>query len=137
MVMKKNKKWLVGLLLVVFVGVGLFIGGSAKQALTKVEDEAAYQQVMEQDVAYLYFGRDTCSYCRDFKPLLENAIDQTGTQVFYYDTDAHKNDKSFQTIMDANEVLTVPKLVRLEKGKITGFVDHTHRQTDIQKLLAK
>ncbi len=45
--------------------------------LRKVKDEAAYEAVMAEEVAYLYFGRDTCQYCRKFEPLMNEAIQET------------------------------------------------------------
>ena len=130
--MKKIIMILAGL--VVLLG-GIYVFTRPKSYVTEVKDETAYEAVMAEEVAYLYFGRDTCQYCRKFEPLMNEAIQETGTEVYKYDTDKHKNDKNFQDIIAANEVVTVPKLVRLEKGIITDFVDHTHTQADITALL--
>ncbi|MGP6140326.1 MULTISPECIES: thioredoxin family protein [unclassified Jeotgalibaca] len=132
--MKKLLLILVGLFLVLS---GLYIFMQPQSFVAEVRVKADYEAVMTEDVAYLYFGRDTCSYCREFEPLMNEAIQETGTKVYKYDTDKHKNDGDFQDILDANEVKTVPKLVRLEKGVVTDYVDHTHTQAQITALLTE
>lgn len=132
--MKKLLLILVGLFLVLS---GLYIFMQPQSFVAEVRVKADYEAVMTEDVAYLYFGRDTCSYCREFEPLMNEAIQETGTKVYKYDTDKHKNDGDFQDILDANEVKTVPKLVRLEKGVVTDYVDYTHTQAQITALLTE
>lgn len=100
-----------------------------------VDDTDDYGEVMEQDIAYLYFGRETCKYCKAFEPLLENGINDTNATVYYYDTDEHNGTEDFQDILDEYEVMTVPKLVKLEKGEVVDFVDHTDSQESITTLL--
>lgn len=128
-------KWvisgLVGLLVV--LGFGYFF--VSQEPYTLVKDEADYQAVMAEDTAYLYFGRDNCPYCQEFQPLLDEAITETGTEVYHYDTDDHAGEDDFQTILDTNEVVTVPKLVKLEGGEVVDSVDHTHSQKEIKELL--
>lgn len=132
--MKKYLKWLLPLaaILVLF---GLTTASGASYQAVATQDE--YADVMDQDVAYLYFGRDTCKYCRAFEPLLEESISETDAVVYHYDTDEHSGDEDFQNILDAHEVVTVPKLVKLEKGEVVDFVDHTDSQAAITALLAE
>lgn len=132
--MKKYLKWLLPLaaILVLF---GLTTASGASYQAVATQDE--YADVMGQDVAYLYFGRDTCKYCRAFEPLLEESISETDAVVYHYDTDEHSGDEDFQNILDAHEVVTVPKLVKLEKGEVVDYVDHTDSQAAITALLAE
>lgn len=132
--MKKLLIILFGSLLVLS---GLYIFMQPKSFVAEVRNKTGYDAVMDEEVAYLYFGRDTCPYCREFEPLMNEAIQETGTKVYKYDTDDHKNDGDFQDILDASEVKTVPKLVRLEKGVVTDYVDHTHTQAQITTLLTE
>lgn len=132
--MKKYWKWLVGAGVMLLVVLGLTLG-SGNTAYAEIKSEADYEEVMAEEEAYVYFGRDSCPYCRAFKPLLEEGMKKTGTKVYYYDTDAHKDDDDFQDILDAHEVQTVPKLVRLQKGKVVDYVDHTHSQEEVTALL--
>lgn len=130
--MKKYMKWLLvfGALLVVS---GLtYLSGDSYKSVNNTDD---YEEVMEQDTAYLYFGRETCKYCKAFEPLLENAINDTSATVYYYDTDEHNGSEDFQDILDENEVVTVPKLVKLEMGEVVDYVDHTDSQESITTLL--
>lgn len=129
------KKLVVVLLGLVVLLASLYVFTRPKSYVIEVKDETAYEAVMVTDVAYLYFGRDTCLYCREFEPLMNAVIQETGAKVYKYDTDTHKNDQNFQAIITANEVETVPKLVRLERGVVTDFVDHTHSKAEITALL--
>lgn len=129
------KKMVMILISLVVLLCGLYFFMRPPSYVIEVKNVAAYETVMASDVAYLYFGRDTCKYCRKFEPLMNNAIEETGTDVHKYDTDTHKNDQNFQDIIAENEVETVPKLIRLEKGIITDFVDHTHSQEEITAFL--
>lgn len=133
--MKKYWKWLVGATILLLLVAGLTLG-SADSAYAEITSEADYQEVLAQDEAYLYFGRDSCPYCRAFEPLLKQAMADTGATVYHYDTDARKNERNFQDILDTHEVKTVPKLVHLQRGKVVGFVDHTHSQEEITALLS-
>ncbi len=130
--MKKYLKWLLPLAaLLVLFGLTTASGSSYRS----VSDAQTYADVMEQDVAYLYFGRDTCKYCRAFEPLLEEAISETDAVVYHYDTDEHSGDDDFQDVLDVHEVVTVPKLVKLEKGMVVDYVDHTDSLAAITALL--
>ena len=82
-----------------------------------IYEPGEYAEVMDQDSAYIYFGRDTSVDCRAFEPLLEVAIAETDAIVYHYDTDEHNADEDIQDILDAHEVVTLPKLLKLEKGK--------------------
>jgi predicted bacteriocin transport accessory protein len=130
--MKKYLKWLLPLAAILLL-FGLTTTSGASYQAVATQDE--YADVMDQDVAYLYFGRDTCKYCRAFEPLLEAAITETDAVVYHYDTDEHGGDEDFQNILDAHEVVTVPKLVKLEKGEVVDYVDHTDSQKAITALL--
>lgn len=132
--MKRYLKWLLPLVaLMVLFGLTTASGKSYQN----IYEPEEYAEVMEQDTAYIYFGRDTCKYCRAFEPLLEVSIAETGAIVYHYDTDDHNADEDFQDILDAHEVVTVPKLVKLEKGEVVGYVDHTDSQATITALLAE
>lgn len=133
--MRKYWKWVAAAGVVLLVGLGLTMG-TGNTAYAEIKSEADYESVLAEEEAYLYFGRDSCPYCRAFQPLLEEAMSETGTKVYYYDTDARKQDDRFQDILDTNEVKTVPKLVRLQEGEVVDFVDHTHSQEEVTALLS-
>ena len=65
------------------------------------------------------------------------AIAETDAIVYHYDTDEHNADEDIQDILDVHEVVTLPKLVKLEKGEVVGYVDHTDSQATITALLAE
>lgn len=135
--MRKIPKWVMGLVALLAVLAGMYVFMQPKSLVMEIKNESDYQEVLAEEVAYVYFGRDTCKYCRAFEPLMNQAIRETGATVYKYDTDDHQNDGDFQTILDVNEVTTVPKLVRLEKGVRNGFVDHTHTQEQITAFLTE
>ena len=132
--MKKYLKWLLPLAsLWVLFGLTPASGKSYQY----IYEPGEYAEVMDQDSTYIYFGRDTSVDCRAFEPLLEVAIAETDAIVYHYDTDEHNADEDIQDILDAHEVVTLPKLVKLEKGKVVGYVDHTDSQATITALFAE
>ncbi|WP_107995601.1 thioredoxin family protein [Trichococcus paludicola] len=132
--MKKYLKWLFPL---AFLWVLFGLTTASGKSYQYIYGPGEYAEVMGQDIAYIYFGRDTSIDCRTFEPLLEKAIAETDAIVYHYDTDEHKADEDIQDILDAHEVVTLPKLVKLEKGEIVDYVDHADSQAAITALLAE
>lgn len=110
-------------------------GAKHEAKLIKVDDATQIEQVKKADVAFLYFGKESCPYCQKFRPILEEKMKAAGTDVYYYDIEARAGDADFSQILGESEVVTVPKLVRFEKGKPVSFVDHLSSEEEIAKIL--
>ena len=130
---KKQKKlsfllFLSGLLLVA-------CGKEGDSQIVAINNETEYEEVVAKDVAYLYFGFDDCPYCKEFRPILEEELMETGQIAYYYNTKKRVNDANYDEVLDTYGVEFVPLLVRLENGKAVGSVN-LDTAADLPALLA-
>ena len=131
---KKQKKlsfllFLSGLLLLVACGK------EGDSQIVAINNESEYEEVVAKDVTYLYFGFDDCPYCKEFRPILEKELTQTGETAYYYNTKKRVNDANYDEVLDTYGVEFVPLLVRLENGKAVGSVN-LDTAADLPALLA-
>ena len=130
---KKQKKlsfllFLSGLLLVA-------CGKEGDSQIVAINNESEYEEVVAKDVAYLYFGFDDCPYCKEFRPILEEELMETGQIAYYYNTKKRVNDVNYDEVLDTYGVAFVPLLIRLENGKAVGSVN-LDTAADLPALLA-
>lgn len=104
--------------------------------IVSISDEAQYEEVVAQDVAYLYFGFDDCPYCKKFRPILEEELAETGQTAYYYNTKKRANDANYDEVLDTYSVAFVPVLIKLEDGKAVGSVN-LDTVADLPALLAE
>lgn len=121
----------------VFLGVGVFVvlliflallngqtqdteSADTDDVLTSITNEELADFLQKEQSGFLYVGRPTCPVCREFKPLLEGASEETGQNVYYYNTDAGREQDEAKTgeLLDQLEVEYVPILFYIENGKI-------------------
>ena len=91
------------------------------------------------DMVIVYIGRPTCPHCATFSPLLLEVIQETGTLVYHYDTDAAKADDPDKRIdiLTKLNITTVPTLAKIQNGSIiTELEDYTSR-TAIRQFLTQ
>lgn len=75
---------------------------SAKEVEEKIESNESF---------FLYFGRGTCPYCRDFVPKLAKESEEKNINISYLDTENTDSDKDIQNIRNKYDVEFVPTLI--------------------------
>ena len=83
---KKQKKFLSLLFLSGLLMLLVACGKTAYSPIVAIANESEYEEVVAKDVTYLYFGFDDCPYCKEFRPILEKELTQTGETAYYYNT---------------------------------------------------
>lgn len=63
--------------------------------------------------AYLYVGRKTCPYCREFVRQLSGAVKKSKFTIYYLDSEDAKTDKKVQTVGRKFDISGVPCLLRV------------------------
>lgn len=56
---------------------------------------------IEQTIAkptFIYFGRKTCPFCREFVPILNNVKQRTGSKILYIDTEDTPTDDNLKKV---------------------------------------
>ncbi|CZQ84694.1 thioredoxin family protein [Trichococcus ilyis] len=133
---KKQKRFLSALLLGVLLMLFAACAKEADSPIMAIGDAAQYEEVVAQDVAYLYFGFDDCPYCKKFRPILEGELAETGQTAYYYNTKKRANDANYDEVLDTFGVAFVPVLIKLEDGKAVGSVN-LDTVADLPVLLAE
>ncbi|MBC1561555.1 thioredoxin family protein [Listeria booriae] len=85
-----------------------------------------------QEIQYIYFGRPTCSVCKQFQPKLEKALEKQKEAAFYYDTDSHRTDKDFKKVIEEFDLVELPYLIKIKQGAI---VDAMKSDGDIENFV--
>jgi predicted bacteriocin transport accessory protein len=89
---------------------------------------------------FLYVGRPTCSYCKEFVPLLNNVITNGGyDNVYYYNIDDAQTDDSTASteLLDQLNVQGTPTFIFVSEGVELERLDDTTSQTAIEQFMAK
>ena len=133
---KKQKRFLPLLLLSALLMLFAACAKEADSPIVAIGDAAQYEEVVAQDVAYLYFGFDDCPYCKKFRPILEEELAETGQTAYYYNTKKRANDANYDEVLDTYGVAFVPVLIKLEDGKAVGSVN-LDTIADLPALLAE
>ena len=87
---------------------------------------------------YVYFGRDTCEFCRIFNQYLNEINQEYGISIQKYDTDAWRESDYFDQILDAYEIDNIPALVYIEKdGTFRQLVAEEDNDLGLYDLLVE
>ncbi len=71
------------------------------------ESASAYKKAINgKEITMTVFGRTTCSWCRDFKPIYNELAAEKDLNIYSFDYDTY-DEKEYQKIMDFG--LTIPK----------------------------
>ena len=87
----------------------------AVNRLQKISLEAVEQKIQHQESFYLYTGRESCPYCQEFVPKLAEAVDKTGTTVYYLDSE-HIDKTSWNSFKTNVGFKTIPNLTYFTNG---------------------
>ena len=114
---------------------------------TAEADYTAFQAIDSQDVldfidhqntGFLYIGRPTCPHCQVFAPILTKVVKQNDYTVFYYDTDAAKNDADLKSAaLSALDVTSVPTFMYIKNGIVTAMLENTESEAALKEFITK
>lgn len=83
-----------------------------------------FQEVTPQNIdefkqnstsTFVFFGRPTCPYCRQFAPMLGKSAKTAKIKIHYLNTQDTESDQSIRDIRSEYDVNIVPTLVHLNK----------------------
>ena len=81
-------------------------------------------EALKED-AYIYLGRETCPYCREFADQFPDA----GVPILYVDTQSTSVDHVLQTVREKYDVQTVPTFILRKKDGTFTKLNRDVRQT--------
>ncbi|MGT2826530.1 hypothetical protein [Streptococcus himalayensis] len=81
----------------------------AVQAYRRINMEELEARLEKNESIYLYIGRESCPYCREFVPKLTQAVSEKNSIVYYLDSEG--NDKeAIKQFRKLQGIKTVPSL---------------------------
>ncbi|WP_239255834.1 thioredoxin fold domain-containing protein [Listeria ilorinensis] len=146
----KREHWLIIIGLLFFLaGLGLIFKTQSIQlmetkktaqesVLQKVDTESLDQFFQKKRTGFIYIGRPTCPYCKDFQAKLKQALIKNQQKAYYYDTDqARENKEDFVGMDERLGVKVVPTLLFISNGHLTAqYKGDIDNQQAIQDWLA-
>lgn len=93
------------------------------------------ENVLSKEGKYIYFGRDTCKYCRVFMSILKDITKDSNVKINIFDTDKYKKDDKVKALLGDNDFKTVPQLFYVDKDKSIKKIDHMASKNQIIEFL--
>lgn len=88
------------------------------ESLYSISAKEVGEKIRNEDSFYIYFGRESCEYCREFLPKLNYIVKEKKIKVFYLNTQNTDNDTKIRQIRDTLNVEYVPEFIYVsKKGK--------------------
>lgn len=136
------KKWLgfliIGLVLLGIVGMMVFkTNQKSEEKLVTINNQAFLDVVDTKKSGIFYIGRPTCAHCQAFQPKLEEALEATNKQIFYYNTDEAKKEDNvaFERIIKATSISSVPVVIVVKNGVVIKKLAEYKDQAKIEAFL--
>ena len=88
---------------------------------------------------FVYIGRPTCPFCRDFEPILEGVLEELDVQLAYFETDrADQVDRARRLeIFEELGVTGVPVLVYIENGQTVDILTGVQDAATVHQFFAR
>lgn len=139
---KRNKLVVLTLVLLTVVGGFVYTNISSKAVSNNPEVTVAQQKEYDEDVAdfivitpkeleakisdskqnfFVYFGRSTCPYCREFVSELGPLAIDNGMTIYYLDTENTQTDSEIKNLRDNLEIATVPSLLHFVSSEYSNY----------------
>lgn len=89
--------------------------------LKKISANELKNKIDNQESFIVYFGKETCPYCRNLSPVLKKFNDKINNSLFYFDINGKDNDDAMKNyIKNELNVKKVPTTLSFVKGTATN-----------------
>jgi len=97
-------------------------GDITNDTFNKVVKIKNVDEFLAIDTGYIHFGRESCSSCRAFMPILSEIANQKNITVYYFDTgyfreNALLTEDELQTFFSEYQVISVPIVIEIRDGQ--------------------
>lgn len=93
------------------------------------------ENILSRDGEYIYFGKDTCKYCRVFMSIIKDVTKDSNVKINIFDIDKYKKDDKVKALLGDNDFKTVPQLFYVDKDKSIKKIDHMASKNQIIEFL--
>lgn len=87
------------------------------ETFKKIDTDMFRKKIDSNNTFFIYFGRKTCPYCREFVPKLREISESKQIDIYYLDTENTETDITLQEIRKEFKVEYVPTLIYIKNGK--------------------
>ena len=125
---KKFSKLMLGIILLCQLNACVLSSGLADKEnlqLTKVEIDKDYELKMKRlyrsidrnlkNNSFVYIGRESCPFCREFVPMLNELLLKSNNKVYYLDTESDSKNPRIQEFYQKFSIDGVPALLYFKK----------------------
>ena len=137
---KKNRiGGIVGLLAVILV-IGLTVYAFIKDARTEAHvDEITYSEFKEKvngsKKSVILVGRDDCSHCITYKPVITKVAEEYDFTVYYINTNKISDSNDFNALWDFIEAEGTPTTAIVSEGKLQAVHEGEMTRSDLIAFL--
>lgn len=130
--MKLNKKKCTLIILggiIVFILLGVFLSGKRLHyndlQIISLEKFESILNAKEDEILYIYVGRDSCSTCNAIYPTLCSIGQSENINLMYYSTEPDREIRPEQMndFLNDLKIERVPVVLQIEQGKIKKMYD--------------
>ena len=95
-----------------------------------------FSEIVASDCAdgyFVYIGRPTCDYCREFEPILEETLEYLEIGMYYFQTARarYDNEETMLRLLAPLNIEGIPIVVHLVHGQVAAYIIGVHTQEDI------
>ena len=84
-------------------------------------DPSSFDKVIANDkIVYIYFGRKTCSYCREFVGELDKLSKKNNVVIYYVDTEKSESSKATE-LRNTYDIEYVSTLIKFSNGQYKTY----------------
>lgn len=93
--------------------VSNFNPATVQSTMVEIDLQQLYEMSQDDELAMIYFGRPSCTHCEEIKPNLDILINNSHSQVYYYNTERDRNDNAeeMQSVLEIYGIDSLPSLV--------------------------
>ncbi|MGX7243952.1 thioredoxin family protein [Enterococcus quebecensis] len=112
-----KKSLLIGIITVVAIAGFLYFSKDTTKDYTKnkIDAEQIVEMSKKDEDLYVLIGNRSCASCNEYKPILQKAINDTKTEVYYMDTNNRKNG----SFLKEHNITTTPTILMIKQDKIS------------------
>lgn len=96
----------------------------------KIRPKNFEKLIKNKNEVIVYFGRETCPYCREFSYELNKEIKASNNKVYYIETDKNNTNKEINKLRDRYEIEYIPSVLKIQGDSIITFDEDTENFKD-------
>lgn len=124
------------LLLLTFILVTFTFGCGKKERILEVSANEFLTKIENKETFALYIGNDNCTYCNQYKPTLEDVLNDYDISIYHLDN-SKLTSENYNKINPIINVQSTPTIVFIKDGEEKSTLDRIVGQVSYEKTVNK